>query len=358
MMKQAHFSIKTGALLIAVGLLCFVVFIFVFGVNLEQLVEIFKTANPFYYSVAFAALLLSVAFYSLTWHSLLDLLSVKTSFLKAFQFTWIGDFINLMIPAESVTGDITRIYLMSKESGENAGKVVASVMGHRILSTAITFGGFIVSAAYFVLVFAPSLLIMQFIVIITVSTIVSLSLLIFFSVRKQTTGKIVNWLVGLIVRLSRGHWNFERLKKSAEKMLNAFHEGMESLQKHPRELVLPVFFSFVAWFFDLLIAVLVFYSIGSLGVNMSLPAIVIVYSIIIGIQNIPLGVPGEVGLVEIAMTALYTLFASGDPIVMSAMATGATVLIRLLTLWTRIIIGGVAFQWLGIKGFKNSDTIN
>jgi hypothetical protein len=119
-----------------------------------------------------------------------------------------------------------------------------------------------------------------------------------------------------------------------------------------------VFFSFVAWLFDLLIAVLVFFSLGSLGVNISFAAIIIVYSIIIGIQNIPIGVPGEVGLVEIVMTALYTLLGSGDPIVMSAIATGATVLIRILTLWTRIIIGGIAFQWLGIKGFKNSATPN
>jgi uncharacterized protein (TIRG00374 family) len=211
---------------------------------------------------------------------------------------------------------------------------------------------------YFVLVYSPSLLVLEVIVIVIAVSIFSLSLLIYLSIRKRSTEKIVNWVVGLLVRLSRGRWQFDNLKMSAEKMLNAFHEGIETLRKRPRELVLPVFFSFVAWLFDLLIAVLVFFSLGSLGVNISFAAIIIVYSIIIGIQNIPIGVPGEVGLVEIVMTALYTLLGSGDPIVMSAIATGATLLIRILTLWTRIIIGGIAFQWLGIKGFKNSATPN
>ena len=358
MIKGTHFSLRTGAILIAVGLFIFIVFLFAFGVNPLQVAETVKTANPFYYSLAFAALLLSVAFYSITWNRLLNLLSVKTSLLKAFQFIWIGDFVNQMIPAESISGDITRIYLMSKESGENAGKVVASVMGHRILSSAITFGGFLISAVYFVLVYSPSLLVLEVIVIVTAVSIFSLSLIIYLSTRKQSTEKIVNWVVGLLARISRGHWQFDSLKSSAEKMLNAFHEGIQTLIERPKKLVSPLLFSFVAWLFDLLIAVLVFFSIGSLGVTISFPAIVIVYSIIIGIQNIPIGIPGEVGLVEIVMTGLYMLLGSGDPIVMSAIATGATLLIRILTLWTRIIIGGIAFQWLGIKGFNSSATPN
>jgi uncharacterized protein (TIRG00374 family) len=354
MVKETHFSLRTGVLLIVIGLFIFVLFLFLFGVNPFQVAETLKTANPFYYSLAFGALLLSVSFYSLTWHRLLNLLSVKTSLFKAFQFIWIGDFVNQMIPAESVSGDITRVYLMCKESSDDPGKVVASVMGHRILSTVITFGGFLVSAVYFVLVYSPSLLVIEFIAIVTATSIVSLSLLIYLSIRKQSTEKIVNWVVGLLARISHGHWKVDSLKSSAEKMLNAFHEGIQTLIERPKKLISPLFFSFVAWLFDLLIAVMVFLSIGSLGVTISFPAIVIVYSIIIGIQNIPIGVPGEVGVVEIAMTALYTLLGSGDPIVMSAIATSATLLIRILTLWTRLIIGGIAFQWLGIKGFSNS----
>ncbi len=351
--NATHFSLRTGAVLIAGGILIFLLFLYFFGVNPFEVAQTVRAANPIYYSLAFGALLLSVAFYALTWHRLLRVLSVKTSWSKAFQFTWIGDFVNLMIPAESISGDLTRVYLCCKESSDDPGRVVASVMGHRILSSFITFAGFFISAVYFLLFFSASLVVIEFIAIVTIASIVSLGLLIFLSIKRKTTERLVNWIIGLVACISRGHWQFENLRKSLNRMLDAFHNGIETLIEKPRKLALPLLFSFGAWGFDLLITVLVFLSIGALGVRISFPAIVIVYSIIVGIQTFPVGIPGEVGLVEIVMTGLYTMLGSGDPLVMGAIATGATLLIRILTLWTRIIIGGAAFQWLGIKGFSN-----
>lgn len=348
MTDEMHFAKRTGILLIMVGLFVFLLYLYFF-VPFRDFVATIQQANPFYYSLAFIALLLTVAFYSLTWHNLLKLLSVKTSFMKAFQFIWIGTFVDLLVPAESVSGDISRIYLMSKESGENAGKVVASVVGHRFLSGVVTFGGFIIGSVYFVLKYQPSLLVLEFIGIVAISSTVSLSLMLYLSTKRQVTKRIVNWLINLLARLSRRRWKLANWMSSAERMLNAFHDGIATLSVRPRGLVLPIFFAIVAWFFDVIIAVLVFYSLGSFGVKISLSAIVIIYSIIVGLQTIPIGIPGEVGLPEIAMTSLYTLF--GVPIAMSAVAT---VLIRVLTLWVRLLLGGVAVQWLGIKGLKGS----
>lgn len=339
---------KTSVLVLIVGLLIFILYLYFF-VPFGEFAVTIQQANPFYYSLAFIALFLTVTFYSLTWHNLLKLLSVKTSFKKAFQFILIGTFVDLLIPAESVSGDISRIYLMSKESGENAGKVVASVVSHRILSGFITFGGFIIGSVYFVLKYQPSLLILEFIGVLAICSTVSLSLLFYLSTERQVTKRIVNWLINLLMRLSRRRWKLDNLRSSAERMLNAFHDGIATLGVRPRGLVLPAFWAIVAWFFDVLIAVLVFYSLGSFGVKISLSGIVIVYSIIVGVQNVPIGVPGEVGLPEIVMTSLYTLL--GVPIAMSA---AATILIRVLTLGVRLLMGGVAVQWLGIKGLRGS----
>jgi len=347
MKDQKRFAKRTGVILIMAGLFVFLLYLNLL-VPFKDVVTTLHQANPIYYSFAFGAFFLSVAFYSLTWQRLLNTLSVKASFLKAFQFTWIGDFVNLLIPAESVSGDISRIYLMSKESGENAGKVTASVIGHRILSMVITFGGFVVSSVYFVLKYEPPSLVLEFIGIIVIASIISLCFLFYLSTKRQATERIANWIIKWSTRLSGGRWRLDGLRSSAMRMLRAFHDGIETLGRRPKELVLPVVFSILAWFFDLLIAVLVFFSLGSFGVKISLSAIVIVYSIIVGIQTVPLGIPGEVGLVEIVMTSLYTLF--GVPIALSAVAT---VLIRILTLWVRLLIGGVAVQWLGIKGFTS-----
>jgi len=346
---------RTSALLLIVGLFVFLLYLYLLEtlgtLSFGDFLATIQKANPFYYSLALIALFLTVAFYALTWHNLLKLLSVKTSFKKAFQFIWIGTFFDLLIPAESVSGDISRIYLMSKESGENAGKVVASVISHRILSGIVTFGGFIIGSVYFILKKPEqvSLTVLEFIGIVAISSTISLSLLFYLSIRRQLTKRIVNWLINLLVRLFRRRWKLDNLRSSAERILNAFHDGITTLGVHPRGLVLPAFWAIVAWFFDVLIAVLVFHSLGSFGVKISLSAIIIVYSIIIGIQNAPVGVPGEVGLPEIVMTSFYTLL--GVPIAMSA---AATILIRVLTLGVRLFMGGVAVQWLGIKGLRGS----
>jgi len=341
---------RTSALLLIIGLLIFILYLYFF-VPFGEFAVTIQQANLFFYSLALIALFLTVAFYALTWHNLLKLLSVKTSFKKAFQFIWIGAFFDLLIPAESVSGDISRIYLMSKESGGNAGKVVASVVSHRILSGVVTFGGFIIGSVYFILKKPEqvSLTVLGFIGVVAISSTISLSLLFYLSIRRQVTKRIVNWLIKLLVRLSRRRWKLDNLRSSAERILNAFHDGITTLGVHHRGLVLPAFWAIVAWFFDVLIAVLVFSSLGSFGVNISLSGIMIVYSIIIGIQNAPMGVPGEVGLPEIVMTSLYTLL--GVPIAMSA---AATILIRVLTLGVKLLMGGVAVQWLGIKGLRGS----
>ena len=71
----------------------------------------------------------------------------------------------------------------------------------------------------------------------------------------------------------------------------------------------------------------------------------------LSIQAIPLGVPAEVGITEIIMTSLFA--ALSIPLGVSA---AATVLIRILTVWFKILIGYVAVQWVGIKTIKANQT--
>jgi len=348
MSEEGGFPLKrTGVVVIAAGLFMFLLYLYFF-VPFGDFVADIQKANPVYYSLAFGSMLLSAAFYSFAWQRLLHILSVKCSFLKAFQIVWIGCFVDLLVPAESISGDISRAYLMSKESREDAGKVVASVIAHRVLSMTITLGGLVISSVYFVATYGPPMFVIEFVSLIGAGTLLTLALIFYFSRKRQATARIVAWIVGSLVRLSRGRWKFERLKQSAEKMLKAFHDGIDTLLAQKSRLVLPVSLSVFAWALDLLISVLVFQALDALR---SFSLIAIVYSISVAIQTIPLGVPGEVGVLDIVMTSLYTLL--GVPITIAAVAT---VLIRILTLWLRLLIGGLTVQWLGIKGFKPPST--
>jgi hypothetical protein len=190
--------------------------------------------------------------------------------------------------------------------------------------------------------------VVSFILFITVGTALALFLLIYLSLREKATTKLVNWLVNLLKRIFKGRLKGRWLSSKAQRILKEFHKGIDILGEHPGKLVLPITFSIMAWLFHILIAFFVFYS---LHVRVPFSAIIIVFSISMAVQTVPIGIPGEVGLVEIVMTSLYTLLLPG---ITPTIATVATILIRALTLWTRLIISGVAAQWVGIKMLKGS----
>jgi uncharacterized protein (TIRG00374 family) len=351
MADQKHLASRTAVLLIGVGLFIFLVYLYFF-VPFDEVIEAIRKVNPFYFLLAFCTLFISGVFYSLTWQRLLKLLSIKVSFLKVFQFTWVESFVDLTVPAEPISGDVSRIYLMSKLSNGSAGKVTASVIGHRILTTMVTIGSLIVSTIYFVIRYKPPAIVLGFVALVAAGGAIYVGLLFYFSMRKDVAQKGANWLIRLLVRFSRGRWELGGLRKSAKKMLDAFYEGIAVLGGYPKGLILPLFFSIFAWLSDVLIAVLVFFALGQLGNTISPSAIVIVYSISVAIQYIPVGViPGEVGLVEIVMTSLFAVLGNSSAIAVFAVAT---VLIRALTFWVRLLVGGITVQFLGIKSLVSS----
>lgn len=334
---------KKGIPLLLIGLLVFIFYIYFFGgtASIGDIIEKLQTANLVYYSLTFVSVVFSVFFYSLAWHRLMHLLSIEATFRKTFLYVWIGNFVDLLVPAEAVSGEASKAYLMSKNSNVNSGKVVASIVSHRILSMTITLGSLIISSVYFALKYKPPELILDFVIITASCTALAIILLGYLSVREQTTKKIVNWIIRLAARISRGRWELTSLRSKAQKMLKAFHQGINILTRNPRALAGPMISSMAAWFFHVLVFFLVFIS---LEFQISLSAIIVVYSISVSLQSIPLGIPGEVGFMEIVMTTIYTLL--GVPIVVSATAT---VLTRVATMWFKLIAGYAAVQWVGIN---------
>jgi len=344
MATEKRLLIKRGIPFLLIGVLIFIVYLFFVGI--ENIVMVLQRVHPFYYSLAILSVLLGVFFYSLAWQSLLNLLSIKMPFKKTFLYIWVGTFVDLLVPAESVSGEISRVYLMSKETSENAGKVVASVVSHRILTMAITLSSLVIGSVFFILKYEPIGSVVIFITVIAVCTTVSLALLVYLSFKKRATGRVVDWIVRLLVRIFRGRWQPTRLKSQARKMLEAFHQGINVLGRRPRGLIWPVAFSIIAWFFNMLLTFLVFISLGEYGILFS--AIIIVYSISASIQGIPVGIPGMTGVVQIMMASLYTLLLLPQGISHATTVT-ATMLVWIITFWFKLFVGFVAVQWVGIK---------
>ena len=337
--------IKKGIPLILLGLFIFILYVHFF-VGFEDILNTFLLTDPIYYSLALVMFFFSMIFYSLAWANLLNILSIKTNFREVFIFNWVGTFVDLLIPAESLSGEITKTYLMSKGSKRKIGKVVASVISHRILKTAIGLAGMIVATLFFFFKYDIPATVLWFIFIIALGASSSLFLMVYLSFKENITKRLVNWLVKLLKRIFKKQSKKAPLISTAKMMLKEFHKGVYVLGRHPKKLILPVIFSIMTWLSNVLISFFVF---SSLNVSVHFSAIIIVFSVTMAIEIIPLLIPGEIGIVEIVMTSLYAVLLPG---ITPAIAATATILIRALTLWTKLFISGIAVQYVGIKMIK------
>ena len=341
MFSEKGLSLKRTVPFLLIGILIFLVYLYFFA-DISQTIAIIQGVDLFYYSIAVAVLFLIMIINALTWQYFLRPLLVKVSFRKTFLFTWIGVFADLLVPAESLSGDASKVYLMTKESGENAGKVVASVVSHRILAMIISLGSLIFSSIIlYAIQYELPAFVLNMVLIIIVGTGVALFFISLCILKETLTQRIIDAVIRFLAFVSRGRLKLDSMRTKATNVLSAFHGSIVVLLKNPKNLVAPVFFSLVSWIFSILLSYLVFVSLGQ---QVDFVLITIVYSISVNIQSIPIGIPAEVGLVEIVMTGLYGLLG-----VDAGIAAAATVLIRLLTVWLRIIIGIVAVHWIDLK---------
>ena len=250
---------------------------------------------------------------------------------------------DILIPAESISSEISKAYLISRTAGQDTGRAVASIVSHRILSMAVTSTALIISSVLLIIKYELSTFMLVFMVVVIIGTLISIVLLSYLSFKEQTTWRIINRILGVVEFISRGRWQVTNLKAKARRMLKMFQEGIQTLVERPRQLVMPVVFSFLAWISDVLISFFVFISLGKDDV--SFVVIVIVYTLSMAVQYFPLGIPAEVGITEIFMTSLYILLGIDSDI-----SLAAAVLTRILTVWFRFFVGYASFiRWIGTE---------
>ena len=153
-------------------------------------------------------------------------------------------------------------------------------------------------------------------------------------------------------RISRGRFKLDHLQSRIIEAIRAFYESLRTFGSKPSRLIPAILFNSLSWLFSIAIVFLVFVSIGYLEPDIPtlLLKVTAVYTLVVAIKSIPIGVPAEVGLPDIIMTTLFGLF--GIPL--ESIGAAATVLTRVLTVWVSFFIGFVAVQWLGVKGLIES----
>ena len=279
--------------------------------------------------------------YASTWWYLLKAFSAAIPYLKALQYTWVAIFMDLVIPAEAVSGDVTRIYLASKALNGKTGEILASIVIHKILTISIPLLGLIISIIAIMFETSLSPVFLNFVMLVATGACLTLAFLFLFSLNANTAEKILDKIFDLLPDFFIKRLNTISLKSKMQTFLKSFSNGIRVITKHPSVLVSTCCLAIVAWVLDLLAYYVVFVAIG---VKIPLTVVVMVYSIMNAVQLIPFGTPGAIGPLEILMIGLFIPF--GLSISISA---AATILIRLITLWFKFIVGGAMFEWAGLQ---------
>ena len=323
-------------LVLILGLITFILYIYFF-VNPSQVIRILSKTNLSVYAGAFLAYLLYTLCASLVWQRLLNNLSVKITKRKAFLFTWVGLFFEATVPQLGWSGEVSKTYLLAKDSNVPAGKIGASVVGQKIFTMTLTIMALSTGLGLVLLKYSLPTAATLLIGLVLALSILTLGIIYYVSFKPAATKSLINWTIKLAL-IFRRSWNPQNFKAKAEELLGNFHIGIEQLRKKPKALIEPISFAVLGFIFEVSVVFLTFVALGQ---PVPVDVVLIVFTLTGTLQTVGVTVFGFPELImTLTFTALYI-----DP----AIAVSVALLTRVVNLWFRLIVSYLALQWAGIK---------
>lgn len=206
-----------------------------------------------------------------------------------------------------------------------------------IIAGTLTIGAFLMIELHIPL---PSIVQNMIYLIISV-TAVTIFLISLIFTKEKWANTIAGKVIGCAGWLSRGRLKTNELKQKVGRAVEVFYDSLRVFRANPTGFIPPITFALISWSFAILSYYLAF---AALGYAIDGIVVIVGYCIIVGAKAIPVGIPLEIGVTEIALTVIFGAF--GVPLFMSA---AAVVLIRIMTVLFRLIIGFLSFQLVGIK---------
>lgn len=340
-MKLTKKPLQSRAILIILilGLIAFFLY-FYYYIDPAQVIDILRNTNLTIYLGAFIAYVLYSICTSLVWNRLLESLSIKVTKRKTLLFTWVGLFFEATIPQLGWSGEVSKTYLLAKDTQKEVGKIGASVVGQKIFNMTLTITalsiGLILVLLRYSLPFESTLLIS----LILSLSILTLAIVYFISIKPSATDSLLNWLIK-IIKVFRKNWNSIDFEIKAEEILVKFHMGIVQLKKNPKALIQPIIFAVIGFVFEVSV---VFLTFAALGQPLPIDVVLIVFTLTGTLQTVGLTLFGFPELImTMTFTALYI-----DP----AVAVSVALLTRVVNLWFRLVISYIALQWAGINIIK------
>ncbi|RJS88372.1 UPF0104 family protein, partial [Candidatus Bathyarchaeota archaeon] len=220
MLERRRVLTRTIPLLL-LGISVFILYLFF--VDFSKIAEVFREINPRIFVASILASILDVVFFTLAWHILLRTLSVRMKFSKSIAYVLIGNLVDIIVPAESMSSEASKIYLM-KRDGEDVGKVTATLVVQRVYGMILHAATLAVACIYMIATNYPlPSLVVYFIGVTLGLTLLFLALITLACLKKNLAWKFLKAVLRVAERLVPSRFNIEEWSRSVEHALNTFY---------------------------------------------------------------------------------------------------------------------------------------
>ncbi len=325
-------SYKLVSLLALLGIFFFILYILFFA-DFTQVAVIIQKTDLVIYMLAFPFVITASVFDAMAWIFTLDSLSVKATFNKIFVLSWVGHFVDTIVPG-GLAGDAFKTYLLTKEKGVNGSNAVASIVIKDVVELLVILGSLIIGIVLLVSNYAVNGWVMMSIGIVMILLALPIVLIVYLSVKVGAIEKFLNIIQRAFSKIKRKEDKSGAFSVKLHKQIMDFHEGVMSIKEHPKQMVMPIVCQTLAWVFELLTFFIVFVAIGS---PLGFSQVVITNTIVSTVQGQGVAVAG---ISQLVSSELYEVLG-----ITSGMAVASSLLAGVVSFWFKLLLSFGFFQF-------------
>jgi uncharacterized protein (TIRG00374 family) len=336
-----YFSIRSSVIFMVAGLLAFIIYLY-FYIGVPKIMQVIYSINSvqyaFYYSLALVAVLASVLCWSLAWNTILRALSIKISLRKTYLYYWVGYFSDLVLPCATVCGELTRLYLVQKETGKSYGVLAASAITNRLVAYIIVAFGLYSGAILVFLKPGITPIIANVFIFFLIGVTIYLAILLYLAFVKQSAKNISGIYQRILKIFSPKRYSIWK-EAQREKSLEGYYNGFKTFRDNPRLIVKPLFIHLISYLLGLSVYTAIFYA---LGIPSTLEFYIVIYFIATAVQDAAASF--SVGSLDIILASILLLYGINP-----GLSAVTALLLRSVGFWFPLFVGFACVQILGAR---------
>ncbi len=322
---------KLITLTAVLGFVAFLAYLFLFT-DFAEVASIVGGINVGIYVFAFLAVIVGSYFDALAWKACIDGLNIETTFGRVFSLSWVGHFVDTLIPG-GLAGDGFKTYLLTKDPNVNGAKAAASIIIKDVLELVVILGSLVIGVFLLAFNYTVRGLVMTAVSITMILLALPLVLLLYLSLNEGAAEKLLAAIERLFARIKGKDASSKMFTDKVHTQIKEFREGVLSIKENPKTMVKPMVYQTLAWVFEVLSFFAVFIAIGSF---IGLDKVVITDSIVSNIlgQGVVLA-----GIGQIVASELYTVLG-----ITVGVAVASSLLSGFSNFWFKLVFSFAFFQ--------------